>query len=233
MEESDYTRLARSLDQFLGIADLPEAKRLKQQRIVEAATKLFLRHGYRKTSVEKIAQRAGMAKGTVYLYFKTKADLLIHAICAERRNHVEQFAPLLSNDMAPRERFRQWLLLELMSSAAMPLMSRLISGDQEIRQVIDEMSPQLWEQTQQARLGFAQQMLDQAATPHYWTPRELTDRAATLIGVLHASLMADERMRIGLSRARFGEILADLIVNGVCHDRPPPAGTRTEKGTSS
>ena len=233
MDESGYTELVQALDQFLDIAGLPEAKRRKRRQIIEAATKLFLRHGYRKTSVEKIAQHAGVAKGTMYLYFKTKADLLIHAICEEKRSYVEQLAPLLSDNMAPRERFRRWLRLELMSCVEMPLMNQLINSNQEIRRVIDEMSPQLWEQMQQARLGFARQMLDRVATPHYWTPRELTDRATTLVSVMTASLMADERMRMGLSRARFGEILADLIVNGVRHDRPPPAGTHTEKGTSS
>ena len=38
---------------------------------------LFERLGYRRTSVDEVARQAGVAKGTVYLYFKTKADLLV------------------------------------------------------------------------------------------------------------------------------------------------------------
>jgi len=47
----------------------------KRQLLLEAAQKLFSRHGYRRTSVDDIAQEAGVAKGTVYVYFNDKEAL--------------------------------------------------------------------------------------------------------------------------------------------------------------
>jgi AcrR family transcriptional regulator len=47
----------------------------KRQLLLEAALKLFSRHGYRRTSVDDIAQEAGVAKGTVYVYFNDKEAL--------------------------------------------------------------------------------------------------------------------------------------------------------------
>jgi AcrR family transcriptional regulator len=47
----------------------------KHQLLLEAAMKLFSRHGYRRTSVDDIAQEAQVAKGTVYVYFKDKEAL--------------------------------------------------------------------------------------------------------------------------------------------------------------
>lgn len=47
----------------------------KDQRILDAAKILFSRYGLKKTSIEEIAQHAGLGKGTVYLYFKSKDEI--------------------------------------------------------------------------------------------------------------------------------------------------------------
>jgi AcrR family transcriptional regulator len=47
----------------------------KEIRILEAAQVLFSRYGVRKTSIEEIAKSAGLGKGTVYLYFKSKDEI--------------------------------------------------------------------------------------------------------------------------------------------------------------
>jgi len=48
-------------------------------RILEAATRLYLAYGARRTSMDDIANEAGMAKGSLYLSFKSK-DELFHAL---------------------------------------------------------------------------------------------------------------------------------------------------------
>ena len=48
----------------------------KRELIIEAATALFTRQGYEVTTIAQVAARAGVAVGTVYLYFGGKADLL-------------------------------------------------------------------------------------------------------------------------------------------------------------
>ncbi len=49
----------------------------KAQRIVEAAIRVFARSGYYHSRVADIAREAGIASGTVYLYFRTKDDILV------------------------------------------------------------------------------------------------------------------------------------------------------------
>ena len=48
----------------------------KRQAIVQAARVMFTTDGYEATTMAKVAQRAGVAVGTVYLYFQNKNDLL-------------------------------------------------------------------------------------------------------------------------------------------------------------
>ena len=60
-----------------------ENKLLKRNSLMETALHLFTSKGFTKTSVSDITERAGVAKGTFYLYFKDKYDLremlIIHA----------------------------------------------------------------------------------------------------------------------------------------------------------
>ena len=49
----------------------------KYQAILRAAIKVFATHGFFQSKVADVAQAAGVADGTVYLYFKSKDDLLI------------------------------------------------------------------------------------------------------------------------------------------------------------
>jgi TetR/AcrR family fatty acid metabolism transcriptional regulator len=48
----------------------------KRRRILDAALKVFVRYGFYNAKVSEIAREAGVAHGTIYLYFKSKEDLL-------------------------------------------------------------------------------------------------------------------------------------------------------------
>lgn len=57
----------------------PKARRGtdKRERILRAAIEVFARKGFYATRVSEIAEAAGVADGTIYLYFKNKDDVLI------------------------------------------------------------------------------------------------------------------------------------------------------------
>jgi TetR/AcrR family transcriptional regulator, fatty acid metabolism regulator protein len=52
----------------------------KYQRILDAAVLVIAEHGYFQARVSEIAERAGVADGTIYLYFKNKEEILKAAI---------------------------------------------------------------------------------------------------------------------------------------------------------
>ena len=54
----------------------------KETVILAAAKQLFGHYGYRRTSIDDIAQEARIAKGTVYLYFKSKEEIF-RALCQQ------------------------------------------------------------------------------------------------------------------------------------------------------
>jgi AcrR family transcriptional regulator len=62
----------------------PETRRRRKaerpQEIIEAAFAEFSRHGYAVTTLDKIAERAGVTKGTIYVYFENKEHLFISMV---------------------------------------------------------------------------------------------------------------------------------------------------------
>lgn len=62
---------------------LSEKKSQKREALLKAGLEFFLEHGVEVTSIDEIVKRAGVAKGTFYLYFKNKYELLEQVILEE------------------------------------------------------------------------------------------------------------------------------------------------------
>ena len=61
-------------------AEKPDKRRRsgdKRERILKAAVKVFARNGFHATRVSEVAKAAGVADGTIYLYFASKEELLV------------------------------------------------------------------------------------------------------------------------------------------------------------
>lgn len=71
-------------------------RQAKRDSILEAATRLFLEHGYGKVSMDAVAGAAGVSKQTVYAHFGTK-DALFEEIVG--RNCAALFQPVAENDL--------------------------------------------------------------------------------------------------------------------------------------
>jgi TetR/AcrR family fatty acid metabolism transcriptional regulator len=59
------------------VIPLTSKKNEKYAAILDGALKAFAENGFHRTQVSKIAKAAGVADGTIYLYFKRKEDILI------------------------------------------------------------------------------------------------------------------------------------------------------------
>lgn len=56
-----------------------DRKAERQQEILDAAVRAFSRQGYHNCTVAQVAREAGVADGTIYLYFQSKEELLVSA----------------------------------------------------------------------------------------------------------------------------------------------------------
>jgi TetR/AcrR family fatty acid metabolism transcriptional regulator len=78
----------------------------KEKDILEAAIKVFAEVGYHKAKISKIAEIAGVATGSVYLYFKDKEDILLKIFEDIWNRLYEELNSVKSNDsLSPFDKF--------------------------------------------------------------------------------------------------------------------------------
>jgi AcrR family transcriptional regulator len=72
MKEVTAKRSKRPCDEALWAA--------RREQILEAAARLFARHGYAETDTQLLAEELGVGKGTLYRYFPSKQDVFLAAV---------------------------------------------------------------------------------------------------------------------------------------------------------
>ena len=78
-------------------SDSPTRRRRKDarpQELLDAALALFVEKGFAATRAEEVAQRAGVSKGTLYLYYPSKEELLKAVISANLSDRIAEGADL-------------------------------------------------------------------------------------------------------------------------------------------
>ncbi len=81
-----------------------DSKALTRARILDAARRVFERHGFHGSSLDQVAREAGFTKGAVYSAFDSKADLFL-ALLAERATERRQAWQAMSRRAASAEAF--------------------------------------------------------------------------------------------------------------------------------
>lgn len=76
----------------------PSRRRDRANRILDAASALILRWGYDKTTIDDIARQAAVAKGTIYLHWKTREALFQALVMREALAAIEDLRQHLSDD---------------------------------------------------------------------------------------------------------------------------------------
>ena len=96
---------------------IPRYQRRKEDRpqeITDAAFAAFAENGYAGTRVDEVAKRAGVSKGLMYLYFKTKEELFKAVIKNVVIRRVDSLIELVETSESSSEDFLRGPLLEFM-----------------------------------------------------------------------------------------------------------------------
>ena len=98
----------------------------KRERILDAAVRVFARKGFHATRVSEVAKAAGVADGTIYLYFESKDHLLVSLF----EHRVEKLLAYLETELprVPTASHRLQRIIELQLG--------LLEGERDLAEVV-------------------------------------------------------------------------------------------------
>ena len=81
----------------------------RRSQLLDAARDRFGKHGLAGTTVDGIAKSAGVAKGTVYLYYKSKEDILRHVLDEDLRQLHDDTVPIIRGAGTIEEKLERFI----------------------------------------------------------------------------------------------------------------------------
>ncbi|WDR06938.1 helix-turn-helix domain containing protein [Devosia rhodophyticola] len=216
------------LRRFMIEDDKVDARERKRRTILVAAAKLFVRFGYRKTSIDDVARDANVAKGTIYLYFATKPELLLHTVVAEKAPLVATFLDVMEV-AEPRERLWRYLFETARAFPRMPLTTQFTVPGNDLEPAVAELGPDIAAALTEHRTEALVHLVRPFAARDYAGQQDIKARAAALLGLIYAMPAALEKsMAIGLSADRAAEVYADMLVGGFAAE--PSSAAKITRG---
>ncbi|MFH2067609.1 MAG: TetR/AcrR family transcriptional regulator [Pseudomonadota bacterium] len=85
----------------------------KYHKILDAAIKVFAEQGFFRSTISQIAKEAGVADGTIYLYFKNKDDILLQFYSDKTRKIFNKFREAVDKSENSGEKFRNLIRCHL------------------------------------------------------------------------------------------------------------------------
>lgn len=100
-------------------------------RILDAALAEYLAHGFRRTSVDDIARRAGIGRATIYRRFTTRDDLVQAVLVRECRRFFADIAEATRDLPTLAERLVEAFVVGLRSARRQPLLQQMLEREPE------------------------------------------------------------------------------------------------------
>src|SRR5205085_3556881 len=105
---------------------LSESKEARRRAILESAVRVFAEHGFFAARIRDIAAGAGVAEGTIYLYFDGKDDLLLTAFRDKVAEFVASVRDVLPSHAPFEERLSRFIRLQFESIQAEPALATVL-----------------------------------------------------------------------------------------------------------
>jgi TetR/AcrR family fatty acid metabolism transcriptional regulator len=98
----------------------------KPQQIIDAAVRVFARTGFYNSRVSDIAREAGIASGTIYLYFKTKEEILVTLFREKMAGFVSTLRKEIAGEPDAPAKLRRLVRLHFETLQARPELAEVV-----------------------------------------------------------------------------------------------------------
>ena len=119
-------------DMYKGLLEPAHLDDETESRILDTAVEVFTEFGFKRSTMEDVARRAGLSRVTIYRRFQDKDALVQAVILRESRTSLRAIIQEISALKTTEDRFVRGFVSTVSMARRHPLLSKLISGEHEI-----------------------------------------------------------------------------------------------------
>ena len=198
-------------------------KEERRQSILRAAREVFFEHGFHHATVDSVAERAEVSKGTVYLYFESKETILAHLLLEGLDELVKELqrAYAAHEGILADERLRRlgWAYLEFFRREPLYFHYLMAMDRGQFREAV---TPQVYQEMLEASmegLDWAVRAVEQGIDDGVFDCCDARQAAATLWATLNGALRLMEhplrREMLGVEREALYQAALDIVIKGL------------------
>jgi len=189
--------------------------------ILDATERLLARYGYRKMTVEDIAREVGVGKGTIYLHFPSKEEVVLSHVDRIVERVKERLRAIAASDSTAALRLRSMLLIRVLFR-----FDSIQQYTQNLNDLLAALRPGLLARRARYYDEEAQILVDVLNQGRDAGEFEFGDTLSTAYAMLHAT---NSLLPYSLSTSELGEreeveektvAVADLLLHGVLRNKP-------------
>jgi AcrR family transcriptional regulator len=204
----------------------------RREEILQAAATLFAQKGYQRTAVREIAERAGIAPGTIYLYFEGKGDLLIQLM--KRLTELEELDADLVGAFETDAR-------TFLTTISRERMARLVENEEMVRAILPQMlvQPVLREAFYQELVeplislleAYVQTRIEEGDIRPIDVPLTVRTVQSLFIGLLIVRILGDQQLQTRWEE--MPELIGTLLFEGLNAGDAAEPGRQDEVGAAA
>lgn len=187
----------------------------RRSQILDAATTIFAEKGFARSTIKDIAKEAGIADGTIYIYFENKTALLLGIL--NRLNETDQRAEDfdLSAEMGIDAHFRFYLRqrLDVITAKGLEVVQIVLSEILVNREMRDLYRQQVIDPTFELASRYFQEWIDKGLLKPFDVPLVMRTITSLVLGLLVLRLMGDPVVEEQWSQ--LPDVIADMVLKGI------------------
>jgi AcrR family transcriptional regulator len=203
------------LNQEARITRKEQEKENRKHDILEIAAKIFSEKGFHNTTMDDIAERVGLAKGTIYLYYENKENLFFSILMNKARALHDRLESAINEEPEFYPCFKRFVESFLMFFHENEDFMRIIQSDKG--RISPEKHYEFHDYSQQELIslfGLHQKLIELGQKQNILRKGKTIALAKTLMGTLYAYSFHHVFMGVESSITQDADQIADLFIHG-------------------
>jgi AcrR family transcriptional regulator len=181
------------------------ARPTARQRLLAAADELFYEEGVHSVGIDRVIERAGVAKASLYNTFGSKDDLVVSYLQSRQQSREDRFTRHIEKWDTPRDR-----VLSIYDALAEAVVGPRFRGCAFLNATAENNGPAIREVCESSRSYLGRLFRDLVAATNAANPEELAGQLALLYDGATVSAHMDRNMDAPATARKAAEVLLDM-----------------------